>query len=108
MVYGLRGWYWKMSNGRLGVVYVKTLRGHDHVEHKVFIESEHEAELARFLQVDLGLQEELAAYHDSKWSDFPKTPPISPRKYRGNMSEILSYEPPVSPKNLNLVSERNH
>lgn len=79
MVYGLKGWYWKMSNGRLGVVYGRN-------EDLAYVDPGLESEVVKFLQVDLGLQKELREYHDSKGSCTPKTAPLTPRRYTGKLS----------------------
>lgn len=88
MVFGLKGWYWKMPNGRLGVHYGE-------FENRAYLDASLESEVCKFLQVDLGLQNELEAYHNSKFSQTPKSAPVTPRRYRGKLSQILVLSTPV-------------
>lgn len=87
MTYGLKGWYWTMPNGRLGVVYVAKAKGQEH-ELISYLDARLESPIRRALQVDDGLQKELREFHDSKGSLSPKPAPLTPRKFLRKIQRV--------------------
>lgn len=79
IVYGLKGWYW-VDNGAVFLIYDKQGRE----EHRT-LPLDTLPRVREFLQVSDALQSELAQYHDSKGSPSPKSAPLTPRRYRGNL-----------------------
>lgn len=88
--YGLKGWYWTMPNGRLGMIYGPK-------ETLVYLDPSLEGEIRKFLQFSEPLQKELEEYHIYKFSKTPKTAPLTSRQYKGKLTQILLSSTPASP-----------